>query len=77
MYSYVTAELPALVAAHFPMADMTRQGIFGHSMGGHGALVAALKNPGPLPQLLRLRADRASDDGGMVTRRTSGLSRPR
>jgi S-formylglutathione hydrolase len=46
MYSYVTAELPALVAASFPMADMTRQGIFGHSMGGHGALVAALRTPG-------------------------------
>ena len=46
MYSYVTAELPALIAAEFPMADMARQGIFGHSMGGHGALIAALKNPG-------------------------------
>ena len=46
MYSYVTAELPALVATAFPMADMSRQGIFGHSMGGHGALVAALRNPG-------------------------------
>lgn len=46
MYSYVTDELPALLAAHFPMADMSRQGIFGHSMGGHGALIAALKNPG-------------------------------
>ena len=46
MYTYVTAELPALIAASFPMADMSRQGIFGHSMGGHGALVAALKNPG-------------------------------
>ena len=46
MYSYVTEELPAVVAAHFPMADMQRQGIFGHSMGGHGALVAALRNPG-------------------------------
>jgi S-formylglutathione hydrolase len=45
MYSYVTQELPALVAAQFPMADMARQGIFGHSMGGHGALVAALRNP--------------------------------
>jgi S-formylglutathione hydrolase len=45
MYSYVTAELPRLVAANFP-ADMTRQGIFGHSMGGHGALTIALKNPG-------------------------------
>lgn len=46
MYSYVTAELPALIAAHFPMADMGLQSITGHSMGGHGALVAALRNPG-------------------------------
>jgi S-formylglutathione hydrolase len=45
MYGYVTRELPALVAAHFP-ADTGRRGIFGHSMGGHGALVAALRNPG-------------------------------
>ncbi len=44
MYSYVTRELPALVAASFP-ADPARQGIFGHSMGGHGALVCALRNP--------------------------------
>ncbi len=45
MYSYVTEELPALIAANFS-ADMDRQGIFGHSMGGHGALTIALKNPG-------------------------------
>lgn len=45
MYSYVTRELPELVAASFP-ADTARQGIFGHSMGGHGALVCALRNPG-------------------------------
>lgn len=44
MYSYVTEELPALIAANFP-ADMARQAIFGHSMGGHGALTIALKNP--------------------------------
>jgi len=44
MYSYVTHELPKLVAKEFP-ADMDRQGIFGHSMGGHGALTLALKNP--------------------------------
>jgi len=44
MYSYVRDELPALVAAHFPM-DPARQGIVGHSMGGHGALVLALRNP--------------------------------
>ena len=44
MYSYVTEELPTLIAANFP-ADSARQGIFGHSMGGHGALVIALRNP--------------------------------
>jgi len=45
MHSYVTEELPALVAADFP-ADMERQGIMGHSMGGHGALTLALRDPG-------------------------------
>jgi len=45
MRSYVEAELPALVAAQFPV-DMNRQGITGHSMGGHGALTIALRNPG-------------------------------
>jgi S-formylglutathione hydrolase len=44
MYSYVTKELPALIEANFPV-DRHRQGIFGHSMGGHGALICALKNP--------------------------------
>ncbi len=44
MYSYVVHELPALVAKHFPI-NPDRQGIFGHSMGGHGALVCALRNP--------------------------------
>jgi S-formylglutathione hydrolase len=44
MYSYVARELPALVAAQFPV-DPARTGIFGHSMGGHGALTIALKNP--------------------------------
>jgi S-formylglutathione hydrolase len=45
MYSYVTQELPALIEAEFPV-DPQRVGIFGHSMGGHGALTIALKNPG-------------------------------
>ena len=45
MWSYVTEELPALVAAEYPI-DMERQGITGHSMGGHGALTVALRNPG-------------------------------
>lgn len=44
MYTYITQELPALVAEHFRV-DMNRQGIFGHSMGGHGAMTIALKNP--------------------------------
>ncbi len=45
MYDYVTRELPALVAANFP-AMAGKRAISGHSMGGHGALVCALKNPG-------------------------------
>jgi S-formylglutathione hydrolase len=42
---YIEDELPALVAEHLP-ADLQRQGITGHSMGGHGALTIALRNPG-------------------------------
>jgi S-formylglutathione hydrolase len=45
MYTYVTEELPEVLAVHFPV-DLKRQGIFGHSMGGHGALTIALRNPG-------------------------------
>jgi S-formylglutathione hydrolase len=45
MYSYVVDELPALIAAEFPV-DGQRASISGHSMGGHGALIIALKNPG-------------------------------
>lgn len=44
MYDYVVQELPALVEAHFPAS--AARAISGHSMGGHGALVAALRNPG-------------------------------
>ncbi len=44
MQAYIETELPDLIAANFP-ADMTRQGITGHSMGGHGALTIALRNP--------------------------------
>jgi S-formylglutathione hydrolase len=44
MYSYITQELPALIAANFPVKP-EKQSIFGHSMGGHGALICALKNP--------------------------------
>jgi S-formylglutathione hydrolase len=44
MYSYIVDELPALVEAHFPVNDA--RAISGHSMGGHGALTIAMKNPG-------------------------------
>ncbi|RPD85478.1 S-formylglutathione hydrolase [Luteimonas sp. 100069] len=44
MYDYVVRELPALIEANFPVTDA--RGISGHSMGGHGALVIALRNPG-------------------------------
>jgi S-formylglutathione hydrolase len=44
MWSYVTEELPELIAGHFPV-DPRRQSIFGHSMGGHGALTIALRHP--------------------------------
>jgi len=46
MRSYIEDELPALIAAEFPAADLARQGITGHSMGGHGALTIALRNQG-------------------------------
>ena len=45
MYDYVTEELPALIEENFPV-DTGRSSIFGHSMGGHGALTIALRNPG-------------------------------
>lgn len=44
MYDYVVSELPALIEAHFPVTD--KRSISGHSMGGHGAIICALKNPG-------------------------------
>lgn len=45
MREYIERELPELVASHFAV-DMARQGIMGHSMGGHGALTMSLRNPG-------------------------------
>ncbi|MBW4604115.1 MAG: S-formylglutathione hydrolase [Calothrix sp. FI2-JRJ7] len=44
MYSYIVEELTNLITANFPI-DINKQGIFGHSMGGHGALVCAIRNP--------------------------------
>jgi S-formylglutathione hydrolase len=45
MRSYIESELPAVVGANLPV-DLARQSISGHSMGGHGALTMALRNPG-------------------------------
>lgn len=45
MYSYITKELPEIVNAYFNV-DGTKISVMGHSMGGHGALIAGLKNPG-------------------------------
>ncbi|WP_095199178.1 S-formylglutathione hydrolase [Mesorhizobium carmichaelinearum] len=67
MYSYVNEELPALIAQEFP-ADMARQAIFGHSMGGHGALTIALKNPE--------RFKSCSAFAPIVQPSTAGWSRP-
>ena len=50
MRDYIERELPALIAAEFP-ADMSRQAIMGHSMGGHGALTIALRNAGRFKSL--------------------------
>ncbi|GLS33868.1 S-formylglutathione hydrolase [Mesorhizobium albiziae] len=67
MYSYVTEDLPALIAGNFP-ADMSRQAIFGHSMGGHGALTIALKSPG--------RYKSCSAFAPIVQPMTAGWSKP-
>lgn len=46
MYDYVVKELPKLLSVNFPELDISRASISGHSMGGHGALIIYLKNPG-------------------------------
>lgn len=50
MYSYVSRELPVLIDAHFP-SNPERKSVFGHSMGGHGALTLALRHPGRFQSL--------------------------
>ena len=74
MYSYITAELPKLILGNFP-GDAARQGVFGHSMGGHGALVCALRNPEPLQVGVGLRADRGADPGAVGREGVLRLSR--
>ena len=51
MYDYVVKELPALIEQHFPVT--TKKAISGHSMGGHGALMIALKNPKAYAKILK------------------------
>ena len=51
MASYVERELPGLIGSELP-ADVARQSIMGHSMGGHGALTIALRNQGFFANLL-------------------------
>jgi S-formylglutathione hydrolase len=46
MYSYITSELPNALTSQFKELDSSRMSVFGHSMGGHGALTLFLKNPG-------------------------------
>jgi len=46
MFSYITKELPEVIGEHFPEICTNTSSIFGHSMGGHGALICALKQPG-------------------------------
>lgn len=67
MYSYITQELPELIAKKFPL-DMSRQAITGHSMGGHGAIIIALKNPG--------RFKSVSAFAPIVQPSTAGWSKP-
>ena len=46
MYTYVTSELPEVLRRSLPVADTSCASIFGHSMGGHGALTLGLRNSG-------------------------------
>ena len=74
MWSYVTEELPKLVAEHFPV-DPRRQSILGHSMGGHGALTVALAPSRPLSRGQRLCADRRALAGAVGHQGARRLSR--
>ena len=74
MWSYVTAELPELVAGQFPV-DAKRQSIFGHSMGGHGALDRRAAASRSLPRRQRVCADRCSLAGAVGHQGARWLSR--
>jgi S-formylglutathione hydrolase len=75
METYVTQELPTLIAEHFPAADLTRQGITGHSMGGHGALTLHLKRPDSYRERKCFFADRRTDAGALGPESVHRLSR--
>ena len=76
MRSYIEAELPALIAEHFP-ADMIRQGIMGHSSGWTWRAYDRLAQPRSLSQRLRLRAHRRAAAGFLLQEGASALSRRR
>ena len=73
MWTYVAEELPAVVAAEFPV-DLGRQGITGHSMGGHGALTIALRNPG---RFRSVSASRSSNASRACSRARRSVAMPR
>ena len=79
MWDYVVRELPDLVFAELPL-DRGRQGITGHSMGGHGALTIAMSEPGaPTGRCRRSRRSptrRGRTGGASSSRPTSGRTRP-
>ena len=72
MRSYVETELPAVVAAELP-ADLDRQGITGHSMGGHGALTDRAEEPGSVCRRIRLRPDLLTDEVPLGRKGPRGL----
>ena len=72
MYSYVTRELPKVVSANFPI-DASRAGIFGHSMGGHGALIIA-QEPRCIQIGLGFCSDMLTDALPMGRKSSRGLS---
>ncbi len=75
MYSYIVEELHgADRGASFP-ADMSRQGIFGHSMGGHGALTIALKHPDRFKSCSAFAPIVQPSDGGLVAAGAREVSR--
>ena len=78
MERYLTEELPALIAEHVSAADLSRQGITGHSMGGHGALTLHFKHPGTYRSVSAFSpAHRRTDTGPLGPKGFHSLSRSR